>query len=135
MNKDKAIEDLFLARKPHFDDSEAFMSSLIKRLDAVEYVKQQQEATIRRYKKAMIAAFVIGLISGGCAMVYFLSMPTDVPLFTFNVQSRALQWIAENSRLLAIAALSLLTSICLISIVGNVQDISSMQRRMKVLQP
>ena len=37
MNKDKALEDLFLAQKPQFDDSEAFMSSLNKRVDAVEY--------------------------------------------------------------------------------------------------
>ena len=48
MNKDKELEELFLAQKPHFDDNEAFMASLNKRLDAVEYVKQHQEATIRR---------------------------------------------------------------------------------------
>ena len=53
MNKDKELEELFLAQQPHFDDNEDFMASLNKRLDAVEYVKQHQEATIRRYKWAM----------------------------------------------------------------------------------
>ena len=46
MNRDKALEELFLANKPQFDDSDAFIASLTKRLDAVEYIKQYQEATI-----------------------------------------------------------------------------------------
>ena len=29
-------------------------------MDAVEYVKQHQEVTIRRYKMAVLAAFVVG---------------------------------------------------------------------------
>ena len=28
MNKDKELEELFLAQQPHFDDNEAFMASL-----------------------------------------------------------------------------------------------------------
>ena len=32
MTKDKTLEELFLAQKPHFDDNEAFMESLTKRL-------------------------------------------------------------------------------------------------------
>ena len=47
MTKDKALEDLFLTQKPHFDDHDAFMANLTKRLDAVEFIHQQQEATIR----------------------------------------------------------------------------------------
>ena len=58
MSKDKALEELFLAQKPHFDDNADFMAALTRRLDAVEYVRQHQEATIRRYKMAMVAAFV-----------------------------------------------------------------------------
>ena len=56
MNKDRALEELFLANKPQFDDKEAFMTSLTKRLDAVEYIKQYQEATIRRYKMAVVVS-------------------------------------------------------------------------------
>ena len=40
------------------------MAKLTQRLDAVEFVKQHQEATLRRYKMAMVAAFVVGIISG-----------------------------------------------------------------------
>ena len=126
MNKDKALEELFLAQKPQFDDSEAFMESLNKRLDAVEYIKQHQEATIRRYKMALVVAFVVGIISGGITIVYMLSMPVGVPLFTFQVQTGWLSWLANNSRLLTTTALSLLITFGLISIIGNIQDIRSM---------
>ena len=127
MNKDKALEELFLAQKPQFDDSEAFMASLNKRLDAVEYIKQHQEATIRRYKMALVVAFVVGIISGAVTIVYMLSMPVGVPLFTFQVQTGWLSWLAANSRLLTATALSLLITIGLISIIDNIQDIRRMR--------
>ena len=127
MNKDKALEDLFLTQKPQFDDSETFMTSLNKRLDAVEYIKQHQEATIRRYKMALVVAFVVGIISGAVTIAFVLSTPAEVPLFTFRVQTGWLSWLAANSRLLTATALSLLITFGLISIIGNIQDIRSMR--------
>ena len=131
MNKDQALEKLFLAQKPQFDDNEAFMASLNKRLDAVEYIKQHQAATIRRYKMALVAAFVVGIISGVVTIIYMLSMPAEVPLFTFQIETGILSWLAENSRLLTATALSLLVTFGLISIVGNIQDIRSMRVNQK----
>ena len=131
MNKDKALENLFLAQKPHFEDSDAFMASLTKRLDAVEYIEQHQEAMIRRYKMAMVMAFVVGIISGAVTITHVLSLPTDVPLFTFHVQSGVLLWLAENSRLITTTALSLLMTCGLISIVSNIQDIMRMRVRVR----
>ena len=127
MNKDKALEDLFLAQKPQFDDREAFMTSLNKRLDAVEYIKQHQEATIRRYKMALVVAFVVGIISGAVTIAFVLSTPAAVPLFTFRVQTGWLSWLAANSRIITATALSLLITLGLISIIGNIQDIRSMR--------
>ena len=127
MNKDKALEEFFLAQKPQFDDSEAFMASLNKRLDAVEYIKQHQEATIRHYKMALVVAFVVGIISGIVTIVFMLTMPVAVPLFTFRAQTGWLSWLADNSRLLTTTALSLLVTFGLISIVSNIQDIRSMR--------
>ena len=134
MNKDKALEELFLAQKPHFDDSDAFMASLIKRLDAVEYIKQHQEATIRRYKMAMLAALVVGIISGAITMALILSTPFDVPLFSFlgekidnHIVAGLLLWLSENSRLMTAALLSVLISLGMISIVNNVQEIRAMR--------
>ena len=128
MNKDKELEELFLAQQPHFDDNEAFMASLNKRLDAVEYVKQHQEATIRRYKLAMVAAFVVGIISGAITIAFVLSMPAEVPLFTFNAQSAVLIWLSEHSRIIVTTALSLLMGFGVFSIFSNVMDIMNMRK-------
>ena len=132
MNKDKALEDLFLAQKPQFDDNEAFMTSLNKRLDAVEYIKQHQEATIRRYKMALVVAFVVGIISGAVTIAFLLSTPAAVPLFTFQAQTGILSWLAANSRLITATALSLLITFGLISVVGNVREIINMRFHQKI---
>ena len=132
MNKDKALEDLFLAKKPQFDDSEAFMESLNKRLDAVEYIKQHQEATIRHYKMALVVAFVVGIISGAVTIAFLLSTPAAVPLFTFRVQTGWLSWLAANSRIITATALSLLITFGLISVVGNVREIINMRFHQKI---
>lgn len=130
MEKDKELEDLFLAQKPHFDDSADFMAALTKRLDAVEFVKQHQEATIRRYKMVAVVAFVVGIISGGVSIAFMLSAPADVPLFDFDVQTGFIGWLAENSRLIATTILALLMTGGVISIFTNVQDIRLMNQKM-----
>ena len=127
MNKDKALEELFLANKPQFDDKEAFMASLTKRLDAVEYIKQYQEATIRRYKMAMVVAFIAGLIVGGFAIAYILSTPMDVPVFSFKTQFTLLQWLIDNSRILTVTAISLLTTFGIAAFITNIQEIKTMR--------
>lgn len=127
MTKDKALEEIFFAQTPHFSDNAEFMAKLTKRLDAVEYIKQHQEATIRRYKMATVAAFVVGVISGAITMAFVLSMPADVPLFTFEVHSDILLWLLNNSRLITSASLAMLMSFGLASIIANVQDIMLMR--------
>ena len=132
MEKDKELEELFLAQKPHFDDSADFMAALTKRLDAVEFVKQHQEATIRRYKMVAVVAFVVGIISGGVSIAFMLSAPADVPLFDFDIQTGFLGWLAENSRLIATTILALLMTVGIVSIFNNVQDIHRMRVKLKV---
>ena len=123
MEKDKKLEELFLAQKPTFDDKAEFMAMVTRRLDAVEFVRQHQEATLRRYKLAMVAAFVVGIVSGAVTMAFVLSTAVDVPLFTFSVESSILLWIAEHSRVIATTTLALLMSFGIMSILSNVQDI------------
>ena len=130
MNCDIALEELFRTQTPHFTDSAEFMARLTKRLDAVEYIRQQQKATLRRYKMAMVAAFVVGIISGAASIAYVLSTPADVPLLTFHVQTGILLWLSEHSRLIVGTALSLLTTLGIISIIANIQDIMGMRASM-----
>ena len=129
MTKDKALEELFLAQKPQFDDNAAFMARLNRRLDAVEFVKQHQEAVIRRYRMAMVVTFVVGLVCGGVSVMWLLSSPLNVPLFTFSVQIDWLMWLAENSRLIIAGALSLFMTLSIISIINNVTEIISSRKR------
>ena len=124
MNFDNSIRELFIAQKPHFTDSAQFMAKLTKRLDAVEYIRQYQEQTIRRYKMAMVAALVVGVISGAATVGFLLTTPADVPLFTFHIQTGFFLWLAENSRIIVSTALSLLMTLGIISIYNNIQDIT-----------
>lgn len=127
MNKDKSLEALFQAQKPHFTDSEQFMARLTKRLDAVEYIRQYQEQTLHRYKIAMVVAFTVGIISGAATIGFLLSTPADVPFFTFRVQTGLLLWLIENSRVIVSTGLVALMTLGIISIINNVQDIRQMQ--------
>ena len=132
MNKDKALEELFLAQTPHFDDKDAFMASLNKRLDAVEYIKQHQEATLRHYKLAMVVAFLAGIIVGGIAIAYLLTSPTDVPVFNFDTHHLFfLEWLCGNSRLVTVTAISLLLTIGIISFIVNIQELMSMRHSLQ----
>ena len=132
MNKDKALEELFLAQTPLFDDKDAFMASLNKRLDAVEYIKQHQEATLRRYKLAMVVAFLAGIIVGGIAIAYLLTSPTDVPVFNFDTHHLFfLEWLCGNSRLVTVTAISLLLTIGIISFIANIQELMSMRHSLQ----
>jgi hypothetical protein len=107
------------------------MANLTKRLDAVEFIHQQQEATIRRYKMAMIVAFIVGILSGAITMAFILSTPADVPLFTFQVQTSFLLWFTEISRPVVAAALALLMTIGIISVIINIQDINTIMNMNK----
>ena len=129
MEKDKKLEELFLAQKPTFDDKADFMATVTRRLDAVEFVRQHHEVSLRRYKLAMVAAFVVGIVSGAVTMAFVLSMPTDVPLFTLSVESSILLWVAENSRIIAATTLALLMSFGIMSIFSNVQDILAIRHK------
>jgi hypothetical protein len=128
MTKDKTLEELFLAQTPKFDDKDQFMARLTKRLDAVEYIRQYQEATLRRYKMAMVAVFVIGIISGATTIWFLLNTPADVPLFTFQVQTGFLLWLAQNSRIIVSTGLTMLITLGVISIYNNIQDIRSLRK-------
>ena len=131
MEKDKAIEDLFLAQKPHFDDSAEFMQKLTKRLEAVEFIKQYQERTIRRYRIVIAVAFVVGIVSGTASTIWLLSSPIELPSVNFQTQTTFLLWFIQNSRLLLVAAFPMLMMFAACTIASNVLEIVEMRRRMK----
>lgn len=131
MMKDKELEQLFLAQRPSFDDKDEFMMRLERKLDAVEYLRQYEEANLRHYKYAIVAAFAMGIIVGGGLLAFILQIPQDVPLFVFNETSGILFFLEQNSRMLATATLSLLLCFGIISIISNALDIVKMRALIK----
>ena len=131
MEKDKELEALFLAQKPHFDDGDEFMKKLTKQLDAVEIVKQYQERTQHRYRVMMVVAFVVGIISGTASTIWLLSSPIELPSVNIQTQKTFLLWFIQNSRLLAAAFFPMLMTFAACIIMSNILDIVDMQRSMK----
>ena len=131
MEKDKELEALFLAQTPHFDDGDAFMKKLTKRLDAVEIVKQYQERTLRRYRIVIAVAFVVGIISGTASTIWLLSSPIELPSVNFQTQKTFLLWFVQNSRLLAAAFFPMLMTFAACIITSNVMEILEMRLKMK----
>ena len=131
MTKDKALEELFLAQTPHFDDGDAFMKKLTKQLDAVEIVKQYQERTLRQYRTVIAVAFVVGIVSGTASTIWLLSSPIELPSVNFQTQTTFLLWLVQNSRLLAAAFFPMLMTFAACIIMSNVLDIMDMRRSMK----
>lgn len=127
MKKDKALEELFLAARPTFDDGDAFIARLEKRLDAVEYLKQHEEASLRRYRYAMLAAFVLGVILGGGVIAVMLAMPAEQPLFSFGVENALLVALGRYSRYAVLVLVSGLVCFTIVSIVNIVVDLLSLR--------
>ena len=127
MMKDKALEELFLAQRPQFDDKDEFMARLNQKLDAVEYLRQYEEANLRRYKYAMLAVFVAGIVVGGALLAFVLSTPSQLPLLTFHASSGILLAIEQYSRTVATITLSLIVGLGIICIVSNILDIAQMK--------
>ena len=131
MNSDKDIENLFLAQKPHFDDNAEFMAKLTKRLDAVEFVKQYQERTLRRYRILMLTVFVVGVICGGISIAWLQSSPVETSPVNIQAPTGLLLWFVRNSRVLASVCLSTLMVFCTAAFVNNILDIIDMYKRMR----
>ena len=131
MTKDKELEELFLAQKPTFDDSAEFMQKLTKRLEAVEFIKQYQERTIRRYRIVIAVAFVVGIVSGTVSTIWLLSSPIELPSVNIQTQTTFLLWFIQNSRLLAAAFVPMLMTFAACIIMSNILDIIDMRRSMK----
>lgn len=130
MTKDKALEKLFLAQKPSFDDGEAFMAALDKRLDAVEFLVQYQAKKRRQYRYCMMAALSFGIIIG-CGMMVSSFAMQPAPAALLHVQADVFQLLTGNARIISITLLSLLVSGSIIVIFNILVDITGMKMVMR----
>ena len=127
MNDDIRLQALFDSVQPTPTDSDLFTERLERKLALIDEIRQAQAAQIRRYRMAVVAAFVAGIVFGGGVLAFILSTPIDVPLFSFGIKFYPFLCIEQNSRLISVLLTSLMITFCIVAMM-NTQDLV---RRMK----
>ena len=127
MNDDIRLQALFDSFQPTPTDSDLFTERLERKLALNDEIRQAQAAQIRRYRLAVVAAFVAGIVFGGGVLAFILSTPIDVPLFSFGIKFYPFLCIEQNSRLISVLLTSLMITFCIVAMM-NTQDLV---RRMK----
>ncbi len=120
---DKTLEKIFEDYNPELNSGADFMEQLNRKLDAVEYIKQRQEAQILRYKYAVLAALVLGVVSGGVLFSLILFVPDSIPVFSFQSILSPLLFIEQNSRMISLIAIASLMSLGIITVLNMVQSL------------
>jgi hypothetical protein len=110
MKEDTTLEQLFAGFQPPMGDKEAYMKELARKLAAVEYVRQYNEARIRRYKRVVFWAFLLGSIIGALLVILAICIPADVPTVTFNMDMGLLYYLTHHYQLMLLVIVSLLFS-------------------------
>ena len=118
MNDDKRLQVLFDNYRPTFTNSKQFNQRLERKLAMIDEIRQAQAVQIRRYRMAVVAAFVIGIIIGSGLLAFILSSPTDAPLFTFGTNFYPLLFIEQNSRIISALLTSLMIAFSIIAVLN-----------------
>lgn len=127
MEQKDTLQELFNGFTPDLGQEDLFMQRLEKKLEAVEYIKQLQDRQLRRYRYAIIAAFLMGMIVSGGLLVYIMDNPIGQPTFSFGIHSMPFLFLEQNSRMISLTGLSLLMGIAIIVIVNMWQELAGMQ--------
>ena len=122
MNDDIRLQALFDSFQPTPTDSDLFTERLERKLALIDEIRQAQAAQIRRYRLAVVAAFVAGIVFGGGVLAFILSTPIDVPLFSFGIKFYPFLCIEQNSRLISVLLTSLMITFCIVAMM-NTQDL------------
>lgn len=127
MNDDIRLQELFDDFRPTLTDSEQFSSQLERRFAMIDEIRETQAAEIRRYRMAVVAAFVAGIVFGSVLLAVILATPSEVPLFSFGINFYPLHFIEQNSRLISALLTSLMITISIVAILNT----SELAHRMK----
>jgi len=137
MNEDKYFEELFSNYKPTLNDSDAFMQTLQRRLDAVEYVRLQQAEQQKRYRRYILIALIVGMVLGGLLIAFVMTFSQPAALLSFRIQSNVIELIQQNVHFIALIFVLLLLGVSVVVIFHSLQEIDcylSMKRKEKVAE-
>lgn len=124
-DKDKTLEQIFGDFNPDLSNGDAFMASLDRKLDAVEFIKARQEKQHRQYRYAVMAAFVLGIIVSGVMFALILAEPATSPIFSFGIQPLPFILIEENNRMLSFIGLAMTMSAGIVVVINMWQELAS----------
>jgi fructose-1,6-bisphosphatase len=126
MEQKDTLQELFNGYTPDLGQEDLFMQHLEKKLQAVEYIKQMQDRQLRRYRYALIAAFLRGMIVSGGLFVYILDNPIGQPTISFGIHSLPFLFLEQNSRMISLTGLSLLMGVGIVVIITLWHEMASM---------
>lgn len=118
------LEELFDDFRPTLADGEQFCQRLERKLAMIDEIREAQAAQIRRYRMAVVAAFVAGIVFGGGFLAFILMSPSDAPLFTFGINLYPLLFIEQNSRLISALLTSLMIAVSIVAILNTSEQIN-----------
>lgn len=126
MEQKDILQELFNGYTPDLGQEDLFMHRLEKKLQAVEYIKQMQDRQHRRYRYAIIAAFLMGVIVSGGLLVYIMDNPIGQPTFSFGIHSMPFLFLEQNSRMISLTGLAMLMSVGIVVIVNMWQELANL---------
>lgn len=129
MEQKDTLQELFNGYTPDLGQEDLFMQRLEKKLQAVEYIKQMQDRQLKRYRYAIIAAFLMGVIVSGGLLVYIMDNPIGQPTFSFGIHSMPFLFLEQNSRMISLTGLSLLMGTGIIVLINLWLELASMKHQ------
>ena len=129
MEQKDTLQELFNGYTPDLGQEDLFMQRLEKKLQAVEYIKQMQDRQLKRYRYAIIAAFLMGVIVSGGLLVYIMDNPIGQPTISFGIHSMPFLFLEQNSRMISLTGLSLLMGTGIIVLINLWLELASMKHQ------
>lgn len=121
MDKDTELQQLFSDYHPSLNDSTNFMTTLERKLEAVEFIKRKQQAQLRRCRIVMTLTICLSVLAGLALFAIVSALPEGVRLFTFDTNFPPLAFIEQNSRMITLTIIALLIGGGIIAISDTIQ--------------
>lgn len=113
---DNDFKELFSSATPGFDDEDQFMRTLNQKLDAVESILQEQEARKKNYKRALVFALLLGMVSGIALCFVAVALPSDLTLFAQSSSWKLTAFLPKHPQILFSGLLAVLVSMGVVSL-------------------
>ena len=101
------------------------MQSLSNKLDAIDYITQQQLAQKRCYRRTLVITLVAGIVGGGLLTAFALFYLQPSSLFTLTLQADLSNFMHENYVFISLILGTLLLGGTLIGMASSILEIFS----------